>query len=166
MKITENSKIINYRGIFIELADDKSWYKVYEITPILNFKAYIFETKGGNYNITEIKKRIDSILNKKNNMKNIGEILRKYWKEFSETFLTPKEIEYGQVLFGILDGKIKNREETAKICNVSYSMIGAVERKILHRFKCFLSDKKNINIEFDNRTKTCKIIDYNLGILI
>ena len=88
-------------------------------------------------------------------MKNNEELCIKYWKNVEKS-LTKKEIECMKIKYGILDGKIKSREETAKICNVSYSRIGWIERKFWSRIEIFLSMEKDLKIQIGNKSRGCR----------
>lgn len=55
-----------YRDLYIELTDDKTSFKVYELSPIFKEKATItFGAYREGYTIDEIKEKIDMLYERK-----------------------------------------------------------------------------------------------------
>ena len=53
--------IVEYRKLFIELAEDGSWYRVYELTPKFKAKAEILAgaSAEGSFTLEDIKNKVD-----------------------------------------------------------------------------------------------------------
>lgn len=55
-----------YKGVIIELANDGSWFNVYEITPIFKNECMVLcgatTQQGKKYTLDDIKQKIDAAL--------------------------------------------------------------------------------------------------------